>query len=134
MKSGFNFNLISELHKNTSCHYYSPRFKLYAQLTRPQIFISTLYSSYNWSLFIEIIFIPTINTTYSILFVRSFHHHLFTLSKRTHYIIRSFSQAIISVLSKPVTTEVLHVFMMIKLNLKKKKEKNKNRDDQDKDI
>ena len=76
-------------------------------VTRPQIFISTLYSSYNWSLFIEIVFMPTINTTYSILFVRSFHHHLFTLSKRTHYIIRSISQVIILVLSELVTPEVL---------------------------
>ena len=50
---------------------------------------------------------PTINTTHSILFVRSFHHHLFTLSKRTHYIIRSISQVIISVLSELITLEVL---------------------------
>ena len=76
-------------------------------VTCPQIFISTLYSSYNWSLFIEIVFMLTTNITYSILFVRSFHHHLFTLSKRTHYIIRSISQAIISVLSELVTPKVL---------------------------
>ena len=77
-------------------------------VTCPQIFISTLYSSYNWSLFIEIVFMPTINPTHSILFVRSFHHHLFMLSKQTHYIIRSISQAIILVLSELVTLEVLH--------------------------
>ena len=77
-------------------------------VTCPQIFISTLYSSYNWSLFIEIVFMPTINKTHSILFVRSFHHHLFTLSKQTHYIIRSISQAIILMLSELVTPEVYH--------------------------
>ena len=72
-----------------------------------QIFISTLYSCYNLPLFIEIVFMPTINKTHYILFVRSFHCRLFTLSKRHHYIIRSISQAIISVLSELVTPEML---------------------------